>query len=73
MGEALRGPQVVETDEAVLEAFAVVPVARLATCPDNPATAVTIELSESLGQRRVYDGLHYPPKPLVAVAERLTN
>ncbi len=23
------------------------------------------ELSEPLGQRRMYDGLHYPPKPLV--------
>ncbi len=69
MGEALRGPQVVETDEAVLMAFAVVPVAGLATCPDNPATSVTIELSEPLGQRQVYDGLHYPPKPLVAVRD----
>ena len=69
MGEALRGPQVIETDEAVLVAFAVVPIAGGATCPGNPATAVTVELSEPLGQRRIYDGLYYPPKLLVAVAD----
>ena len=64
MGDALRGPQVIETDDAVLVAFAVVPVAGGATCPDNPSTAVTVELSAPLGQRIVYDGLHFPPKPL---------
>ena len=73
MGDALRGPQVIETDEAVLVAFAVVPVAGLATCPDNPPTAVTVELSEPLGRRWVYDGLHFPPKPLIAVADPLTS
>ena len=69
MGDALRGPQVIETDEAVLVAFAAVPTSAMATCQDNPSTAVTIELSEPLGQRWVYDGLHFPPKPLEAVAE----
>ena len=69
MGDALRGPQVIETDEAVLVAFAVVPTSGMATCEGNPSTAVTIELSEPLGQRWVYDGLHFPPKPLEAVAE----
>ncbi|MYH97715.1 MAG: hypothetical protein F4129_14565 [Acidimicrobiia bacterium] len=69
MGEALRGPQVIETDEAVLVAFAVVPVAGGANCPGNPSTAVTIELSEPLGQRRVYDGLYFPPRPLVAATD----
>ena len=73
MGDALRGPQVVETDDAVLVAFAVVPVAGMANCPDNPATSVTIELSDPLGQRWVYDGLHFPPKPLFAVADPLTS
>ena len=73
MGDALRGPQVVETDDAVLVAFAVVPVAGMANCPDNPATSVTIELSDPLGQRWVYDGLHFPPKPLSAVADPLTS
>ena len=73
MGDALRGPQVIETDDAVLVAFAVVPVAGAANCPDNPATSVTIELSDPLGQRWVYDGLHFPPKPLTAVADPLTS
>ena len=73
MGEALRGPQVIETNNAVLVAFAVVPVAGMATCPDNPSTSVTIELSDPLGQRWVYDGLHFPPKPLTAVADPLTS
>ena len=69
MGDALRGPQVIETDEAVLVAFAVVPVAGGATCPGNPSTAVTVELSAPLGERVVYDGLHFPPKPLVTVVD----
>ena len=64
MGDALKGPQVIETDHAVLVAFAVVPIAGFATCPGNPSTAATIELSLPLGQRVVYDGLHFPPKPL---------
>ena len=73
MGDALRGPQVIETDEAVVLAFAVVPIAGTATCPDNPAAAVTVELSEALGRRWVYDGLHFPPKPLFAVADPATS
>ncbi|MCY3633461.1 MAG: hypothetical protein OXH29_12390 [bacterium] len=64
MGDALMGPQLVETDEAVLVAFAVVPVYGSATCPGNPSTSVTIELSQPLGQRTLYDGLYVPPKPL---------
>ena len=69
MGDALRGPQVVETDDAVLVAFAVVPVAGAATCPGNPSTAVTIELSAPLGERVAYDGLHFPPKPLATAVD----
>ena len=66
MGDALKGPQIVETDKAVLVAFAVIPVAGSARCPGNPSTSVTIDLSEPLGDRTLYDGLHYPPKPLTA-------
>ena len=73
MGDALRGPQVIETDEAVVVAFAVVPIAGMATCPGNPSTSVTIELSEPLGRRWVYDGLFLPPAPLVAVTDPLTS
>ena len=73
MRDALRGPQVIETDDAVVLAFAVVPIAGTATCPDNPSAAVTVELSEPLGRRWVYDGLHFPPKPLFAVADPATS
>ena len=55
-GEALRGPQVVETETEVLIAFAVVPVAGGADCPGNPATEVTVTLSEPLGQRTLRNG-----------------
>ena len=73
MGDALRGPQVIETDDAVVLAFAVVPIAGSANCPGNPSATVTVELSEPLGQRWVYDGLHFPPKPLFAVADPATS
>ncbi len=66
MGDALRGPQVVETDESVVVAFAVVPVAGGADCPDNPPTSVTITLSEQLGNRAIQDGLYFPPKTVTA-------
>ena len=69
MGDALKGPQVIETDDAVLVAFAVIPIAGMATCPGNPSTPVTIELSEPLGQRTLYDGVYYPPKPLTAESD----
>ena len=62
MGEALRGPEVVETDDAVVVSFAVVPVAGGANCPGNPPTSVTITLSEPLGDRAIQDGLYFPPK-----------
>ena len=64
MGDALVGPQVVENDEAVLVAYAVLPVNGTVTCPGNPSTTVTIELSEPLGQRVLSDGLRVPPEPL---------
>ena len=73
MGDALRGPQVVETDDAVVVAFAVVPIAGMATCPGNPWTSVTIDLSEPLGGRWIFNGLFFPPAPLVAVADPLTS
>ena len=65
MGDALRDPQVVETDTAVLVGFVAVPgPERVVNCPTNPTTPVSVELSEPLGQRIIYDGLYYPPKPL---------
>ena len=65
MGGALLDPQVVETDTSVLVAFAVVPpIALTVTCQGNPSTPVTVELSQPLGRRTIYDGLYFPPKPL---------
>lgn len=66
MGDALQGPQIVETDDAVVVAFAVVPGTGGANCPDNPPTSVTITLSEPLGDRSIQDGLYFPPKIVTA-------
>ena len=65
MGDALQGPQVVETDTAVIVAFAAIRLdEQVVTCQGNPSTPVTIELSQPLGNRTVHDGLYVPPKPL---------
>ena len=70
MGDALQGPQVVDTDAAVLVAFAVIPVdAQSVTCQGNPTTSVSVDLSQPLGRRTIYDGLYFPPKPLSAAVE----
>ena len=69
MGDALRGPQVSETDDAVLVAFAYVITGGSATCPGNPHEPVTVELAEPLGERAVFDGLHYPPRRLTPLVE----
>lgn len=61
MGDSLLGPQVVETDEAVRIAFAVIPLAGAQTCPGNPATPVTIRLDAPLGEREIRDGLVVGP------------
>ena len=50
MGDALRGPQVIETEDSVLVAFAVVPItAGAVTCQGNPSTRIAVELSQPLG------------------------
>ena len=65
MGDALMGPQVVETEAAVLVAFAAIPLSdRMVTCQGNPSTPVTIELSRPLGDRTIRDGVYVPPKLL---------
>ncbi len=66
LGDALLGPQIIETDDAVLVAFAAISPLGPAECPGNPSSPVTIQLSEPLGQRTLYDGLYVPPKPLPA-------
>ena len=64
MGDNLLGPQVRETDDAVLVAFAVRVSDGPAACPDNPPSTVTVELSEPLGERTVRDGLFVSPQSL---------
>ena len=67
MGDALQGPQVVETDTEVLVAFAATPLSdREVDCQGNPSSRVSVELSEPLGHRTIYDGLYVPPKPLLS-------
>lgn len=55
MGDALRGPEVVETESEVVIAFAVVPLVGDLDCPSNPSTAVTVTLETSLGGRTLRD------------------
>ena len=64
MGDALRGPQVLETDDAVLVAFAVVPHVGMADCPDNPDVHATVALSMPLGDRALLHGVLVPPAPI---------
>lgn len=64
MGDALRGPQVIETDDAVLVAFAVVPYVGAANCPGNPDAHPTVELSRPLGDRALLHGVLVPPTPI---------
>ena len=65
MGDTLQGPQVVETDTAVIVAFTAIRLnERIINCQGNPSTPVTVELSQPLGRRTIYDGLYVPAKPL---------
>ena len=56
MGDRLRGPQVVETEDAVLIAFAATLQDGDEECPGNPAAAVTVELPAPLGERTLRYG-----------------
>ncbi len=55
MGDALRGPQVLETETEVIIVFAVEPVVGGANCQGNPSTPVTVELSQPIGDRQLVD------------------
>lgn len=57
MGDRLLGPDVVETDAAVLVTFAAIPLTGDQDCPGNPSTPVTITLDASLGDRDLVDGM----------------
>jgi len=56
MGDRLVGPQVVETDESVLIAFAATLQDGDEVCPGNPEAAVSVELPAPLGERTLRDG-----------------
>ena len=56
-GSRLLGPQVIETADRVLIAFAAIAQDGEQDCPSNPPSPVTVTLSQPLGQREVLDGL----------------
>ena len=64
MGDRLRGPQVEESADQVLIAFAVESEFVPATCPANPPQPVTVELDAPLGTRAIRDGLSHPPSDI---------
>ena len=53
MGDRLLGPQVVETSNAVLIAFGVIPQPGAQKCPGNPSTPVVVNLGAPLGDREI--------------------
>lgn len=70
IGDELRGPQIVETENDVLVAFAVIPVWGAATCQGGPVTPVTVELSRPLGDRALLNGAVMPPAPIEIRSDR---
>ncbi len=57
MGDRLIGPQIVDTEDSVLIAFAATPPpGDEQTCPGNPPAAVTVDLPAPLGERTLRDG-----------------
>lgn len=64
-GGAVRGPQIVETDDEVLVAFAAVGASVTDDCVRPPwSTPVSIMLSEPLGTRVLRDGTYFPPRAI---------
>jgi hypothetical protein len=57
LGNRLRGPQIVMTDDTVRIAFAAEPPSGNQTCPGNPEASATVELPAPLGDREIVEGL----------------
>jgi hypothetical protein len=57
IGDRLRGPQVVMTDDVVRLAFAAEPPPGDVSCPGNPEARVTVELPAPLGDRDIIEDL----------------
>jgi hypothetical protein len=66
-GDRLLGPEVIETDAAVLIAFAAINLAGAQSCPGNPSTPVAVTLPSPLGERPIHDGLVVP----ISISEHL--
>jgi len=69
-GQSLEGrladPIVEYRDDAVLITTRVEPaVGDIFMCEGNPTTEVTVELDEPLGNRRLLDGMWFPPRPVL--------
>jgi hypothetical protein len=58
----IAGPDIIEVDDLLLVTFAVRPLEGDQNCPSNPATRVTVDLGEPLGDRRLRDGGALPPR-----------
>lgn len=54
-------PRIEYRDDAVVVTLGVIPVPGMATCPGNPDTPFTVELTEPLGGRTLLDGSRTPP------------
>lgn len=62
----LADPIVEYRDDAVLITTRVEPpVGDMFNCLGNPATEITVELDEPLGDRQLLDGMWYPPRPVL--------
>ena len=60
------GPDVVGVNSLVLVTFAVRPLEGDQNCPSNPASRVTVDLGEPLGNGTLLDGGTLPPREPVA-------
>jgi hypothetical protein len=58
--DRVREPLIIYEPERVVVTFTVVPLEDPQDCPGNPPTRVRVELTESLGDRRLLDGGLFP-------------
>jgi len=58
----IAGPDLFQVGGDLLVTFAVRPLPGDANCPSNPATRVTVDLGEPLGDRRLRDGGSLPAR-----------
>lgn len=65
MGKRLLEPEVIETDDQVILAFATAQQnVEFLECPSNPITKVRVPLASPLAGRTVVDGTYLPPRPV---------